>query len=60
MDNMKQVLKVYQPASAHWVGDGFPVRNIFSDENLGEAISPFLLLTMPARLNSHHRTGSAE
>jgi len=44
MDNIKQVLKVYQPASAHWVGDGFPVRNIFSDEGLGQAISPFLLL----------------
>ena len=44
MDAMKDVVKVYQPASAHWVGDGFPVRNIFSDENLGEAISPFLLL----------------
>ena len=44
MDNMKHVLKVYHPASAHWVGDGFPVRNMFSDESLGEAISPFLLL----------------
>jgi len=44
MDNMKHVVKVYQPVSAHWVGDGFPVRNMFSDENLGEAISPFLLL----------------
>jgi redox-sensitive bicupin YhaK (pirin superfamily) len=44
MDSMKQVLKLYQPSSAHWVGDGFPVRNIFSDENLGQRISPFLLL----------------
>ncbi|MCS6302895.1 MAG: pirin family protein [Nitrospira sp.] len=41
---MKPMLQVYKPTSAHWVGDGFPVRNIFSDENLGEAISPFLLL----------------
>ena len=44
MDAMKKVAKVYQPASAHWVGDGFPVRNIISDENMGEVISPFLLL----------------
>jgi redox-sensitive bicupin YhaK (pirin superfamily) len=44
MEDMKQVVKVYRPASAHWVGDGFPVRNIISDENMGEAISPFLLL----------------
>lgn len=41
---MKQVLNVYQPGSGHWVGDGFPVRNIFSDDNLGECMSPFLLL----------------
>ncbi|GBR06395.1 pirin family protein [Acetobacter oeni] len=28
----------------HWVGDGFPVRSLFSYGGLGEAISPFLLL----------------
>ncbi|NHO31843.1 pirin family protein [Acetobacter fallax] len=28
----------------HWVGDGFPVRSLFSYSGLGEAISPFLLL----------------
>lgn len=44
MDKLKDVLEVFPPTSAHWVGDGFPVRNIFSDENLGERISPFLLL----------------
>ncbi|MFO0698306.1 MAG: pirin family protein [Nitrospira sp.] len=41
---MKQIVNVYQPGSGHWVGDGFPVRNIFSDDNLGERMSPFLLL----------------
>lgn len=57
MDNMKQVVKVYQPTSAHWVGDGFPVRNIVSDENLGEAISPFLLLDYagPAEFSPSNR-----
>jgi quercetin 2,3-dioxygenase len=27
----------------HWVGDGFPVRSIFSYHELGEELSPFLL-----------------
>ena len=32
----------------HWVGDGFPVKNLFSYERLGQAISPFLLLDYAA------------
>ena len=28
----------------HWVGDGFPIRSLFSYENFGAEISPFLLL----------------
>lgn len=28
----------------HWVGDGFPVRSIFTYTTLGEELSPFLLL----------------
>ena len=41
----KQLLQVHRTDSAHWVGDGFPVRSIFDYENLGrEALSPFLLM----------------
>ncbi|MGE8321609.1 MAG: pirin family protein, partial [Pseudomonas sp.] len=29
---------------AHWVGDGFPVRSLFTYDNLASKISPFLLL----------------
>ena len=29
---------------SHWVGNGFPVRTLFSYSNLGVALSPFLLL----------------
>jgi hypothetical protein len=29
---------------SHWVGDGFPVRSLFSYADLGECTSPFLLL----------------
>jgi redox-sensitive bicupin YhaK (pirin superfamily) len=41
---MKDILSIHRAEEGHWVGDGFPVRTIFSDENLGERINPFLLL----------------
>ncbi len=41
---MKKVLGVYSPPKPHWVGDGFPVRSLFSYQSHGEHISPFLLL----------------
>ncbi len=41
---MKQVKGVYSAPPQHWVGDGFPVRSLFDYHNLGESISPFLLL----------------
>lgn len=40
----KKVLGLYRNQSPHWVGDGFPVRNLFPSNDLGESISPFLLL----------------
>jgi redox-sensitive bicupin YhaK (pirin superfamily) len=44
MENVKQVQHVYRSASTHWVGDGFHVRNLFPSNDLGQRISPFLLL----------------
>ena len=41
---MKKVISIERQPSAHWVGDGFPVRTVFSFESLGYRISPFLLL----------------
>lgn len=41
---MKQVTGVYTAPRPHWVGDGFPVRSMFSYQTHGEALSPFLLL----------------
>ena len=40
----KAVLGVYPSPKGHWVGDGFPVRSLFSYDNLGRHLSPFLLL----------------
>ena len=41
---MKKILGVYAAPSPHWVGDGFPVRTMFSYDSMGKHISPFLLL----------------
>ena len=41
---MKKLLQVHRPADAHWVGDGFPVRTIFSHQRPIPRLSPFLLL----------------
>ena len=44
----KAVLGIYPSPPAHWVGDGFPVRSLFSYDRLGEHISPFLMLDYAA------------
>ena len=41
---MKTVLGRYGSKQSHWVGDGFPVRSLFSYGDLGAWNSPFLLL----------------
>ncbi|MDE2569203.1 MAG: pirin family protein [Sphingomonadales bacterium] len=41
---MKTILGRYANPNRHWVGDGFPVRSLFSYSTLGQHISPFLLL----------------
>lgn len=40
----KGLVKVHRDPEPHWVGDGFPVRTLFSYVELGEELSPFLLL----------------
>lgn len=40
----KEILGRYGSDRGHWVGDGFPVRSLFSYNRLGKHISPFLLL----------------
>lgn len=41
---MKKLIGIYTSPRGHWVGDGFPVRTLFSYDTLGKHISPFLLL----------------
>ncbi|NNC71674.1 MAG: pirin family protein [Sphingomonadaceae bacterium] len=40
---MKKLVDILRPHGNHWVGDGFPVRSLFSYQGDTDAISPFLL-----------------
>ena len=39
----KKLSRILRNANQHWVGDGFPVRTLFSYSTLGPMVSPFLL-----------------
>jgi redox-sensitive bicupin YhaK (pirin superfamily) len=41
---MKKVRLIHRNNQRHWVGDGFPVRTLFSYNDLARELSPFLLL----------------
>ncbi len=41
---LKKLRSIQRSVDRHWVGDGFPVRTLFSYPNLGDVLSPFLLL----------------
>lgn len=41
---MKKLTYIKRSKGGHWVGDGFPVRTLFSYNDLAEEISPFLLM----------------
>ncbi|HEU0199005.1 MAG TPA: pirin family protein [Burkholderiaceae bacterium] len=40
----KGVLSIHRRGEGHWVGDGFPVHSMFSYNELGTELTPFLLL----------------
>src|ERR1700722_17816315 len=44
MTTQKKVLETYSAGSNHWVGDGFPVRNLFPSNGLESEVNPFLML----------------
>lgn len=50
---MKKISGLYSAPRPHWVGDGFPVRSLFSYNTHGRQLSPFLLLDHagPARFD---------
>lgn len=42
-NSAKKLRHIQRGADRHWVGDGFPVRTLFTYSSLGSTISPFLL-----------------
>ncbi len=60
---MKKLLHVQRSDTPHWVGDGFPVRTLFSYNDLAKQISPFLLMDYggPTEFSpTSHRRGVGE
>lgn len=45
---MKKLQFIHQSSGTHWVGDGFPVRSVFSYDAFGKELDPFLLLDYAA------------
>lgn len=45
---MKKLQRIHQSSETHWVGNGFPVRSVFSYDELGKELDPFLLLDYAA------------
>ncbi|MCO5143350.1 MAG: pirin family protein [Oligoflexia bacterium] len=60
---MKKLKAILNNQQSHWVGDGFPVKTIFSYHNHPQELSPFLLMDY-AQLTkfspSKHRRGVGE
>jgi redox-sensitive bicupin YhaK (pirin superfamily) len=56
MSEAKKVLGVHGTRSSHWVGDGFPVRTLFTSQQFPD-LSPFLMLDYagPARFEPSDR-----
>jgi quercetin 2,3-dioxygenase len=48
---MKNISGIYCAPPRHWVGDGFPVRSMFSYNSHGRHVSPFLLLDHAGPMN---------
>jgi quercetin 2,3-dioxygenase len=63
MTTQKKVLGTHNAGSNHWVGDGFPVRNLFPSNGLESEVNPFLMLDYAGPLQfepSKERRGVGE
>ncbi|MGQ0653728.1 MAG: pirin family protein [Betaproteobacteria bacterium] len=60
---MRKLAFIQRNDERHWVGDGFPVRTVFSYKELGSELSPFLLLDYAGPADfapTQHRRGVGE
>lgn len=44
MEKAKSLVGIFESGSSYWVGDGFPVRNMFPSNPIAAQVNPFLLL----------------
>lgn len=60
---MKKLSFIQRSNESHWVGDGFPVRSIFSYNDVAQELSPFLLMDYAGPANfpaTSHKRGVGE
>lgn len=60
---MKKVQGIYSSPHPHWVGDGFPVKTLFSYQMQDQQVSPFLMLDYAGPMDfppSDHKRGVGE
>jgi redox-sensitive bicupin YhaK (pirin superfamily) len=60
---VKKLAFIQRNNEGHWVGDGFPVRTIFSYNNIAKEMSPFLLMDYAGPANfpaTSHKRGVGE
>ncbi|SUI85676.1 Quercetin 2,3-dioxygenase [Serratia marcescens] len=55
---MKKILGIHNSPEAHWVGNGFLVNSLFSYNDLGAEMSPFLLLDHAAPTKFRSASGT--
>lgn len=64
MTTQKKVLGVHGPGASYWVGDGFPVRNLFPSTGIQAEVSPFLMFDYAGptvfKPSSNHSPGVGE
>lgn len=60
---LKKVQRILRSQGGHWVGNGFPVRTLFAYPDLGQVLSPFLMLDYAGPREfppTHQRLGVGE
>lgn len=61
--SLKKVQRILRSHGGHWVGNGFPVRTLFAYPDLGQVLSPFLMLDYAGPMNfpaTNERLGVGE
>ena len=52
---MRNIIGTYRAPKGHWVGDGFPVSQMFSYSNHDKHLNPFILLDRAGPTDFRHQ-----